>query len=200
MAMTMTMADHAAAHAAKADVQVAEIERQLREIERHLQSATDRKIRQEKRLRWWRARQRLRRQELNRLEEGEHMSYWPITLRVSPNFLAEVAEEEMGSYEDHGLPDPGTVPGYAAQGDDDPVEHAYNILTRHKGKLELRDGREVKLIQQHVLDNSIDKARGFCQEYSDGTEHMKAMAWLKNLRRLRSRISEACVAALPDAP
>jgi hypothetical protein len=53
--MTMTKADHAAAHAAKAVTKVAEIEGNLREIERELQSATDRKHWQERRLTWWRA-------------------------------------------------------------------------------------------------------------------------------------------------
>ncbi len=46
---TMTKADHAAAHAAKAITKVAGIEHEL-------QSLTDRKKRAERRLTWWRAR------------------------------------------------------------------------------------------------------------------------------------------------
>ncbi len=116
---------------------------------------------------------------------------FPVVLKVSANFLGEIAEEEVGSHEDHECPEPGTIPGYAAQGDLEPVEHAYNILTRHRAKLELRDAREVRLILEHVLDNSIDKARGWVDEYRGLPEGMKTLTWLRNLLRLRDRISAA---------
>ncbi len=131
----------------------------------------------------------------------ENEKRFPVVLKISGPFLDEIAEEEMGSYEDNGCPEPGTVPGYAAQGDLEPVEHVYNILTRHRAKLEIRDAREARLILRHVLDNSIDKARGVVGEYYPGLpDAMKALSWLRNLTRLQARIARAVPAVAPAPP
>jgi hypothetical protein len=54
-----------------------------------------------------------------------------LTIKVAPSVLSAWADDEYASYEDAGCPAEG---------------HVYNVLSRHKGKLELLDQDEVRLV------------------------------------------------------
>lgn len=111
------------------------------------------------------------------------------TILVNHQFLYDVSQEEFGSWEDMGEPVAGQ-PGYAAEGDDEPIDHAYVILTRHRGKLEIRSAAECELLLHHVLDNSIDKAAGRAEDAQGFKDYPACARWLRNLRRLREKIEE----------
>lgn len=120
----------------------------------------------------------------------------PATVRVNPAFLADVQQEEVGSWEDYGHPEAGQ-PGYHEEGmtaEDaaDTIEHAYIILGRHRDRIELRSEAERELIAHHVLDNSIDKARGHVEEWQfEPDQASKARRWLRNLENLRAKLLAA---------
>jgi len=120
---------------------------------------------------------------------------YPIKLRVGKAKLADLQQEECGSWEDAGAPKPG-APWDQDNFDRRPYregrEHPYNILGRHPNTLELRDEEEAETIIGHVLDNSIDKAEGWKQDtwYRD-PEYPRIRRWLNWLYDLRDRIRKA---------
>jgi len=126
------------------------------------------------------------------------MSDYPIYIGpLKASRLEDLAQEECGSWEDFGSPEPGELVGLDEDGFEymnDTVdgktvrvgmEHAYNIIRRHRTKLELRDPREAACILGHVLENSINKAAGWVEDYRDND----ARAWLLWLERLHEKIS-----------
>ena len=105
--------------------------------------------------------------------------------RTKTVFWADLAEEEYGSYEDHGRPEPPWDGGEDYEG-----EHAYNILNRDP--FELRDAVEWDTISSHCLDNSIDKVSGNLGWGGclDRREKMQMVSWLRWLRWLKDKIDK----------
>lgn len=130
---------------------------------------------------------------------------YPIILKSGSKFLRELAEEEYGSWEDFGCPEPGEPWDQDSGWDGCHIEgreHPYNILRRHKGQLELRNIEEAHTIWHHVLRNSIDKAEGFHDEARGypgpgSKEYGITYRWLRNLQKLGDRIAEAVADRIP---
>ncbi len=113
---------------------------------------------------------------------------FPFTVNYSRKMFDELAQEEYGSWEDYGEPEPGVIPN-SDDGTPYGCEHAYNICMRNP--FEIRNRKELDTMIGHVLDNSIDKAQGWAQEYQgDRREHMKCVGWLGWLKRLQRKLEK----------
>ena len=129
---------------------------------------------------------------------------YPVIVRMAPHHIEELRECERGSWEDH-QSGAETFEGISEPTEGDTARygkvHAYDILGRHKHKIEMRDADEIAEIYYSAASGTfqIDRTSEYADDdpESPGDKQYRAACRLCN--RLRPILQEPRYADLYTA-